>query len=201
MYTLIGTPKTRAFRVLWMLEELGVTYDIKPVAPQSKEAKTYNPSGKVPALKVGDDIIIDSVAICQFLADSNGALTAPAGSIARAQQDSWTQFAMDDIELPLWVNAKHDFILPEALRSTKAQEACRYEFERALTTFEERLGNNTFVMGDDFTVPDLLFGHCGKWAQNGPGWMPENGPVADYFARVVDRPAYQRADKIRNSTG
>lgn len=199
MYTLIGSPKTRAFRVLWMMEELGVDYVINPIAPRSAEAKAINPSGKVPALKVGDDVIFDSVAICQFLADKHGKLTAPSGSIARAQQDSWTQFAMDDIELPLWVYAKHDFILPENLRSEAAQKAAAYEFGHALTAFAERLGDKPYVMGEEFTVPDLLLGHCGKWAQNGPGWELPKGPVADYFARVVDRPAYQRADKIRNS--
>lgn len=199
MYTLVGFPKTRAFRVLWMLEELGVDYEVHPAAPRSPEAKAVNPSGKVPALKVGEDIIIDSVAICQFLADRHNQMTKPVGSIERAQQDSWTQFAMDDIELPMWVYSKHQFILPEAMRSTKAQEACAFDFKNALTAFAERLGSNQYVMGDDFTVPDLLLGHCGQWAQNGPGWELPAGPVADYFARVIDRPAYQRADAVRKS--
>lgn len=199
MYTLVGFPKTRAFRVLWMLEELGVDYEINPAAPRSPEAKKYNPSGKVPALVVGDDVIIDSVAICQFLADTHNALTAPAGTVDRARQDSWTQFAMDDIELPMWVYSKHAFILPEDLRSEAAQKACKFDFDLAMDAFAERLGSNTYVMGETFTVPDLLLGHCGKWAQNGPGWKLPSGPVADYFARVVDRPAYQRADNVRNS--
>lgn len=201
MYTLVGFPKTRAFRVLWMFEELGVPYEVIPAAPRSAEAKAVNPSGKVPALKVEDDVIIDSVAICQYLADAHNTLTKPVGTIERAQQDSWTQFAMDDVELPLWVHAKHDFILPEQLRSKKAQEACAFEFKNAMAAFAERLGSNRFVMGDDFTVPDLLLGHCGKWAQNGPRWELPSGPVADYFARVVDRPAYLRADEVRNSFG
>ena len=42
----------------------------------------------------------DIVAICQFLADKHGKLTYPAGSLARAKQDSFTQFAMDDVESP-----------------------------------------------------------------------------------------------------
>ena len=66
MYKLIGYPKTRAFRVLWMLEEIGADYEIDPVMPRSEECKAFNPSGKVPVLQVGEDNIIDSVAICQF---------------------------------------------------------------------------------------------------------------------------------------
>ncbi|MCH9765116.1 MAG: glutathione S-transferase family protein [Alphaproteobacteria bacterium] len=199
MYTLIGFPKTRAFRVLWMLEELGVEYEINPVPPRSDAAKEFNPSGKVPALKVGDDIIIDSVAICQFLADTHGKLTEPVGSIARAQQDSWTQFAMDDVESPLWFNAKNTFVLPEELRSETAQKACKYDFANAMAAFAKRLGQNTYVMGDKFTVPDLLLGHCAMWAKNGPGWPFPPGPVTEYFERVLSRPAHAKATKVRDS--
>lgn len=199
MYKLIGLPRTRAIRVLWMLEELGAEYEIEPVAPRSDEAKKYNPSGKVPILQVCDDLIIDSVAICQFLADKHGKLTYPAGSIERACQDSFTQFAMDDIESPLWWNAKHTFILPEELRNETAQKACRYDFDRAVSVLSERLGANTYVMGDEFTVPDILFGHCANWAQHGAGWEITAGPVLDYFDRVRARPAMERAIKIRDS--
>lgn len=197
MYTLIGLPRTRAFRVLWMLEELGVDYEINPAAPRSDEAREFNPSAKVPALLVDGEIIIDSVAVCQFLADAHGQLTAPAGTIERAKQDSWTQFAMDDIELPMWVYAKHAFILPEELRSERAQKACTFEFKKALDVFAKRLGDKPYVMGETFTVPDILLGHCGQWAKNGPGWEFPEGPVADYFARVIDRPAFARAVEIR----
>ena len=64
MYTLIGTPAARPFRVLWALEELAQAYDIVPAKPQSKEALEYNPAGKVPILLDGSEPIIDSVAIC-----------------------------------------------------------------------------------------------------------------------------------------
>lgn len=198
MYKVIGLPRTRAIRVVWMLEELGAEYDIEPALPRSEEAKKYNPSGKVPILQVGDDFIIDSVAILQFLADKHGRFTYPAGSIARAQQDSWTQFAMDDIESPLWFNAKHTFILPEELRSETAQKACRYDFDRALAVLETRLGRNTYVMGSEFTVPDILLGHCANWAQFGAGWELPDGPALEYFDRVRARPAFGRVMKIRD---
>ncbi|MGI9464874.1 MAG: glutathione S-transferase N-terminal domain-containing protein, partial [Aestuariivirgaceae bacterium] len=136
MYKLIGSPKTRALRVLWMLEELGLEYELDPVAPRSDEAHAVNPSGKVPILQVDDDIIIDSVAICQFLADKHGRFTYPAGSIARAQQDSWTQFALDDVDSLLWFSAKNTFVLPEELRSETAQKACKFDFDRSMGFLE-----------------------------------------------------------------
>ncbi len=199
MYKLIGMPATRAFRVLWMFEELEVKYEVDPVAPRSDEAKAFNPSAKVPMLQVGDDVIIDSVAICQFLADSNGKLTFPAGSIERAKQDSWTQFALDDVESTLWYSAKHSFVLPEEMRSKKARKACRHDFDRAMTAFEARLGANTYVMGDTFTVPDIILGHLAGWAKINAKWDIPKGTVADYFERVRSRPAFLKAMDVRKS--
>ena len=58
MYTLIGSPKTRAFRVLWALEELGQDHQIEAEPPRSELVSQYNPTGKVPVLLDGDDAII-----------------------------------------------------------------------------------------------------------------------------------------------
>lgn len=200
MYKLIGSLHTRAIRVLWMLEELGAEYEIDPVKPRSEEALAVNPSGKVPMLQVGDDVIVDSVAICQYLADSHGKFTYPAGTIERAQQDSWTCFAIDEIDSALWVAAKHAFILPEELRSETAREAAKYDFDRALGFLEQRLGNRTYVMGDEFTVPDLLLGHLAGWAVAGAKWDIPKGPAADYFERVRSRPACVKALEIRSKS-
>lgn len=199
MYKLVGSPKTRAFRVLWMLEELGVGYDVDPAGPHSEAMLAANPSGKVPAFVADDQVIINSTAIIQFLADRHGKFTFPAGSIERAQQDSWTHFALDDIDSALWFNAKNTFVLPEELRSETARKACRYEFDKALAIMETRLGDKTYVMGDDFTVPDLILGHCAGWAINGAGWTIASKPVAAYFERVRSRPACIKALEIRET--
>ncbi|MEO1207409.1 MAG: glutathione S-transferase family protein [Pseudomonadota bacterium] len=201
MYKVIGFPKTRAFRVIWMLEELGEAYEINPVAPRSDEARKFNPSGKVPVLVDGEDMISDSVAICQYLADKHGELTYAAGTIARAKQDSWTQFVVDDLESTLWFNAKNTFILPERLRSDTAKAACKYDFDRTMKVLEARLGSQTYVMGDDFTVPDVVLGHCASWAEDGAKWNLPDGAVKDYADRVRARPAHARAIAARDRFG
>ena len=119
-YTLIGTPNNRAFRVLWALEEMSLPYHLEVAQPHSSTIKTINPSGKVPALidhAAGEQAIFDSVAIVQYLADSNQQLTFDAGTIERAQQDSFTQFACDELDGSLWVLAKHAFVWPEEMLS------------------------------------------------------------------------------------
>ena len=130
MYTVIGTPKTRGFRVIWMLEELGERYDIDACGPHSEAISGVNPSGKVPALKDGDDIVIDSVAICQYLADKHGKFTAPAGTVERAKQDSFTHFALDEVDAILWTNARHSFVLPQEKRVEAVKDTCKWEFDQ-----------------------------------------------------------------------
>ena len=63
MYTLIGLPKTRSFRVLWALEEMGLEYDLNPAQPHSPDVLALNASGKVPVLQEGDAVLTDSTAI------------------------------------------------------------------------------------------------------------------------------------------
>jgi len=193
MYKLIGSAKSRAFRVMWMLEELGEAYEHDSAAPRSSEALAVNPSAKVPAFMDGDDVIIDSVAICQYLADKHGKFTHKAGTIQRARQDSFTHLALDELDGALWWAAKNSFVLPEDLRSEKAAAACEYDYKRGLGHLEARLGDNEFVTGDEFTVPDLIIGHCMGWGINVMKWNPPKGPLRDYLARLRERPAFKTA--------
>lgn len=192
MYKIVGTPTSRSVRVAWALEEIGQPYQWVIAKPRSEEITTFNPSGKIPALVDGDDCIIDSVAIMTYLADKHGQLTYPAGSIERAQQDSFTQFACDEIDGTLWTTAKHKFVLPEDKRIASIKETTAFEWQRACTTLETRLGGNTYVMGEKMTVPDIILGHCGGWAKNA-GFDWKDGPVSDYFERMQASPSLAKA--------
>jgi glutathione S-transferase len=196
VYKVIGSLRTRAFRVAWMLNELAQSFTVDPVPPRDASITSLNPSGKVPILLDGTDAIIDSVAICQYLADKHGQCTFPAGTIERAHQDSFTQFATDDVESCLWTVSKHKFVLPEALRVPAVMEACHYDFDRAMESLAKRLSSKNYVMGDTFTVPDLLLGHCGGWAES-IGWTVNDPAVADYISRVRMRPAFLKTIAAR----
>ena len=192
MYQVIGTARSRAIRVFWMLEELEQGYEILAHGPHSNEIKALNPSGKVPALVVNGTAILDSVAIMQFLADRHENLTFKAGTIERGIQDSFTQFACDEIDGPLWTIGKHSFVLPEKLRVPAVIDTAKSEFKRAMNTLETRLGDNEFVMGDKITVPDILIAHCAGWAKSIKIDLPD-GKLGDYFKRMRLRPAFKRA--------
>ncbi|MDI3338646.1 glutathione S-transferase family protein [Defluviimonas aestuarii] len=192
MYTVVGTVQSRAARVLWMLEELGLTYEHVPAPPRSEGVSQFNPAGKVPVLIDEGTPITDSTAIIQYLADKHGKLTHPAGTLARARQDSLTQFLLDEFDANLWMAARHSFVLPEELRHAAIKNTLRWEFERSQKTLMQRMGEGPFVMGEMMTVPDIILTHCGNWALSARFPITEHR-LTEYLTRMRARPAYQRA--------
>lgn len=192
MYTVIGTVGSRAARVLWMLEELGLGYEHVPAPPQSEGVTAFNPAGKVPVLIEDGTPITDSTAIIQYLADKHGRLTHPAGTLARARQDSLTQFLLDEFDANLWMAARHGFVLPGELRQSAIKNTLRWEFERSQKTLMHRMGDGPFLMGDRMTVPDIILTHCGYWALSARFPIVEHR-LTDYLKMMHARPAYRRA--------
>tara|TARA_R110000850_G_scaffold4761_16_gene20957 strand:+ start:905 stop:1498 length:594 start_codon:yes stop_codon:yes gene_type:complete len=196
MYTVIGSVKSRAFRVMWMLEELGQSYDLIPAGPRSEEARKYNPSGKIPALVDGEDVLTDSVAIMQYLADKHGALTALAGTPARARQDAMLFWLIDEFDAILWAAAKHSFVFPEEKRVPAIKDSLKAEFARSATQLANRL-DGPFLMGDAITVPDLLAVHCINWSI-GAGFDPVDERLGEWAAGLRKRGAF-KAVRARDS--
>ncbi|MGD9293468.1 MAG: glutathione S-transferase family protein [Roseobacter sp.] len=191
MYTVIGPVKSRAFRVMWMLEELGEPYEHIPAAPRSEEARRYNPSGKVPALVEGDEILTDSMAILTYLGDKHGKLTAPAGTIARARQDALTFWLVDEFDAILWAAAKHSFVLPEEKRMPAIKDVLKEEFAASAAQLAARL-DGPFLIGDDITIPDILACHCLNWAV-GANFPRVDDKLFAYAKALRERPAFQAA--------
>ncbi len=192
MYTVIGTVKSRAARVLWMLEELEVPFEHIAAPPQSEGVTAFNPAGKVPVLIEDGTPITDSTAIIQYLADKHGGLTYRAGTLDRARQDSLTQFLLDEFDAALWMAARHSFVLPEELRHAAIKNTLRWEFERSQKTLAHRMGEGPFLMGEMMTVPDIILTHCGNWALGAKFPIVEH-KLTEYLSRMRMRPAYKRA--------
>ncbi|MCT8158480.1 glutathione S-transferase family protein [Pseudoruegeria sp. SHC-113] len=191
MYQVIGNTRSRTFRVLWMLEEIGQPYEQITAGPRSEEVTALNPSGKVPVLVTEGQALTDSTAILTFLADRHEALTYPAGSLERARQDALTHFLLDEFDSVIWTAARHSFILPEELRVPTVKDSLKWEFERSQHLLADKLGDGPFLMGERMTIPDIIATHCGTWA------VAAKFPLVDerfraYLGQMRARLAYQR---------
>ena len=192
MLSVIGATRTRTFRVLWTLEELGVPYEHDPAPPRSEGAFAKNPTGKVPVLIDGEAVLTDSVAIMTYLADKHGKLIFPAGTRRRAEHDGMVQYIVNELDAVLWTAARHSFVLPEDKRLPEIKDSLRWEFGRAVAYLGKRLEDRTFLMGDTFTIADILAVHCAGWAISAKFPIPSDR-FREYTEQIRARPAFQRA--------
>jgi glutathione S-transferase len=177
---------------MWLLEELGLSYEHASHPPRSEEVCALNPLGKIPVLIDGGSVFTDSTSIMTYLTDREGKLTHAAGSPERARQDSMTFFLLDEFDACLWSAARHSFILPENLRIAAIKETLRWEFEQSQKQFVNLLGDGPWLMGETFTLADIIAAHCGGWAINAKFPVTE-AAFRDYIDRARERPAFKRA--------
>lgn len=197
MLTVIGPKGGRTFRVLWALEELEQEYDHLVAMPRSEGVFAVNPLGQAPALRDGDKVLTDSLAILHYLADSAGDLTYPPGSVERALLDARINFVLTEMEAPLWLMARHKFVLPEDQRIDGMRPVAEADFARAEEKFELLLADDEYFAGDRFTIADIIAGHTANWADSAKIQM-KSGALRDYLDRMKARPAWQKAlqDKV-----
>ena len=193
MYKVLGIAQSRTFRVLWMLEEIGECYEHISAKPGSSEIIKFNGSGKVPVLLDGKDVLTDSSAIVSYLGDTHKKLSFQSGSIERAYQDSMVFRIIDEVDMILWLAARHSFILPEERRVNAIKPSLKWEFERNIDRIMSEK-ESKFLMGDEFMLPDIILAHCGSWARSAK-FPLENRRFNDYINLCYDRPAVRRLTK------
>lgn len=190
MYKVYGSITSRAFRVFWMLEEIGQPYEHIQAGPRSEAVTALNPSGKVPVMLDGDAVLTDSTAILTYLADKHQALTYPAGTILRARQDALIHCVLDEVDAVLWTAARHSFVLPEDRRVPAIKDSLKWELSRNLDRLADRL-QGPFLMGETMTIADIVFTHCLNWAFNAKFEIGSDKLVA-YAKAMRSRDAFKR---------
>ncbi len=190
-----GFPNSRSVRAVWAANEAGLEHeviniDLKSGGGRKPEYLAINPNGKVPALVDGDEILFESAAICTYIGDKvpEKGLTPKYGTIERARYNQWMFWVIGDLEQPLWTMAKHNFILPEKLRVPAIMETCKYEFSVVCKVLAKEFGDRQFIMGDTFTMADVMVGHTLMWAQQFLGGL-EHDNLTAYVGRLMPRPA------------
>jgi glutathione S-transferase len=183
-----------------MLEEIGTPYELVRINLQAGDQRKpeylkINPNGAVPAFVDDDVTLFESGAICEYLADrfAEKRLAPPVGTPARGYYYQWIHFAMSTLEPPLITIFLHTVSKPEAERIPQLVAPAREQLRAALAVLEHALTGRTFLIGDDFGTADVLVGSTLAWAQM-LGLIDASTPgLAGYMARMMGRPAFQRA--------
>lgn len=196
---LFYAPKSRAFRALWFLEELGEPYQIVHIDFAKGEHKrpdflVLNPMGKIPTVVDHGAPIAESGAILAHLADkySAGKLAPKVDDPRRPDYLRWLFFAAGVME-PAFGEKFFKWEVP-------ARQVAWGDFasmERAVT---DAIAPGPWLLGDEFTAADVYVGSNLHW---GVLWklFPEKGPAADYVARCAERPALRHALELEARFG
>jgi len=199
MLEVYGMVHTRTIRLLWALEELGVEYeyhlvDLTKGEGQRPEYLRVNPAGKVPVLVDGELVLSESAAICAYLGDKfpESELVPRPGTVDRAKYDQWSYFVLTELEQPLWTAVKHRFVYPPEKRVPAILELVPWEFERAASILAKALEGCEYLIGNSFTMTDILAVHTLTWARAYK--IPHGQPALDdYEQRICSRSAFTRA--------
>jgi glutathione S-transferase len=192
--TLYHASPSRSSIVLWMLEEVGVPYDVKLLSlskgeQQKPDYLAINPMGKVPALKHRDTIITEVAAICTYLADEFPAakLNVPVGTPRRGVYLKWLFFGPGCFE-----PAVIDRAAPRKEPARRAMLGYG-DFDTTMDVVAKAVEQGPWLMGEQFTAADVVIGSNVRWGTMFK-LVPERPEFAAYAARIAARPAVQRAD-------
>ena len=190
--TLFHAPNSRSCAVRFLLEELGVPYDLHVLDLKKNEQRApaylaVNPMGKVPAIRHGDALVTELPAIFIYLADlfPDAGLAPGLNDPLRGPYLRWLAFYGSSFEPAIADRAMEREPAPSVL--------CPYgDYDTMLATLTARLRAGPYLLGERFSAADILWG-------NSLGWVtmfklvPELPEIVAYRDRVNDRPAARRA--------
>lgn len=200
MIRLYHSPRSRSARVYWLLEELGLPFEIEAVTftPESLKSPEYlqvHPLGRVPAIRDGDLTMFESGAIVEYILEKygQGRLAPPPGTAEKGRFLQWLHFSEATTLPPLADIAQHTLFKPEAERLPSVIEDAQRRVNEVLGVFESALEEKPYLLGEEFSAADIMVGYAltlVKWF----GLLTESHPnTVDYLQRLEERPAYKKA--------
>ena len=218
MITVHHLETSRSQRVLWLLEELGLPYEIKRYQrdPKTKLApaalKAVHPLGKSPVITDGDETIAESGAILEYIVEKYGAqakgdlsqLQPAPGSKAYRQSRFWMHYA--EGSLMNWLVMKLVFMtipkqpmpffvrpIARAICGNVQAKLIDPNLTTALAFIEDHLGRNAWFAGNSISIADFQMSFAVEAALSRSTDTAQYVKLAAYRDRMVARPAYQRA--------
>ena len=204
--------KSRSQRVLWLLEELGVEYEVKRyerdaatmLAPPTLRA--VHPLGKSPVIVDEGLTLAESGAIVEYLAGryGNGRLIPAAGTPEHLRYLYWLHYAEGSAMPPLLLKLVFDRVetapMPFFIRPVAKQIAGRAksafigpQINLHLDYMEQELGKTPWFAGNDFTAADVQMSFPLEAASARAGFGPTRAKLTAFLERIHTRPAYKRA--------
>jgi len=186
---------SKSQRILWLLEELGLDYDIEFYQRASgfapPEMRKIHPLGKAPAVEIDGKVMAESGAIVEFLVDRHGAgrLAPDRSSDDYGHYLEMLHYAEGSASMPVVFPL---FLGAFGVESEAFQGYALSQIALQLDYVSGLLAGRDYLVGKDFTAADLQLAFILQTAC-GLGFLTGRQDLLDYLARLESRPAYQRA--------
>ena len=206
---------SRSQRVLWLLEELGIEYEVKRYERDRKTMlapaalRAIHPLGKSPVISDGDQVVAESGAIIEYLIERHGQgrLKPPAGSRDQLRFTYWLHYAEGSAMSPLLLALIFGrlprapmpfFVRPIVKRLSEGvlNTLVRPQLTTHLDFMESELGKSTWFAGEEFSAADIQMSFVAEAAASRAGLDAGRPNLWNYLQRIHARPAYQRALEV-----
>jgi glutathione S-transferase len=189
---------SRATRPRWLIEEAGIPCEIVSVDMQAGEHRTeayrrIHPHNRLPSLQDGDVTLMESAAICMYLADKapESGLAPAVGTPERGLWYQWCVYGPVTLE-PSVYRWFQETRKPEGERDAAAMEAAKRDFGACARVLADALSGRDWLVADRFSAADVVIGSIVVWAQR-MGLCEGYPDIEAYAARCAERPAFRRA--------
>ena len=189
----------RGFRVVWLLEEMGIPYRLRDVdllagVENDPEFLAINPAGFIPALQDGDTIMVESIAIMEYLMARHGPtpLALDPSDPAFATYLQFLHLGEAGLAGALMPAIVSRFVAPEDERDNWGARWAMAIFDSRMRLVRRQLANAPYMAGRRFSAADISVTYALELAQR-HGLLEPDAPVRDYLARTTMREGYRRA--------
>lgn len=194
MLSLFHSPHSRSSRFIWLLEELGVEYEVvycdikRRNGSGAPDPKNLHPEKRVPALSHDGQIVTEQIAIALYLTDTfpTAGLGISLGAEARGSYLSWLGFYAGEVD-PVFVAS--------TLYGDRLDPMTQRDAQRVVARVSAALAQGPYLLGNQFSAADILVSGPFEWD---PSLAAESGVIKEWLARLVARPAAQRAAAREN---
>jgi glutathione S-transferase len=199
MLKLHFAPNSRAGRIVWLLEELGLDYEVNrmdfhPKDLKSDEHRERHPLGRVPVLDDGDVSIYESGAIVEYVLarHGDGGLKPAVDSPEFPEYLQWFHYCEGMVMPPMNTVVVHTMLLPPDRRDETVLGQAKKLLGRAIAPIDKALEGRDYLIGD-FSAADVMLGHSLYMSNRFGEVSDEMANIKAYLGRVEARPAFQKA--------